>query len=345
MEHFVGLDVSQEQTAVCVVDGAGKILWQGRCASTPEAIAATVQAKAPSLVRLGFEAGPLSSWHWHTLRAQGLPVVCLETRHAKAALAAQGNKTDKTDAQGLAQIVRTGWYREVQVKSLQNHQRRALLTARAQLVRMRVDLANQIRGLLKPFGVIVGPGGGQGFAARVRDRAAGVPALKPVVEAVLTAWQGVSEQIAVLDRQVLAATRADSAVRHLMTVPGVGALTALAFVSAIGDPARFARSSSVGAYLGLAPRRYQSGEVDRSGRISTCGDPLVRTYLFEAAGMVLNRVTRSSALKAWGTRLVKRVGYKKATVAVARKLAVILHRMWTDGTPFRWSTEAAEATA
>jgi transposase len=341
MEQYVGLDVSQEQTSVCVIDGTGRIVWQGRCASTPEAIAATVRTRAPHATKIGLEAGPLSSWHWHTLHAMSLPVVCLDTRHAKAALAAQVNKTDKNDAFGLAQIVRTGWYREVQVKGFASHALRGLLTSRAQLVRTRVDLANQIRGVLKPFGVIVGKGGGRPFADRVQERGAEVPSLRPVIEALLAAWRCVSEQIDSLDRLILAKARKDEVVRRLMTVPGVGAITALAFVGTIGDPARFRRSSSTGAYLGLTPRRHQSGEVDRSGRISKCGDPLVRIYLFEAAGMLLTRVTRYSALKAWGTRLAKRAGRKKATVALARKLAVLLHRIWQDGSVFRWSKEAA----
>lgn len=159
----------------------------------------------------------------------------------------------------------------------------------------------------------------------------------------MTAWSRLIDQTAALDRLVLAAARKSKVVRRLMGVPGAGTLTALAFVSAIGDPSRFRRSSSVGAYFGLTPRRFQSGEVDRSGRISKCGDPLARTYLFDAAGMLLNRVPRWSALKAWGTRLAKRIGAKKATVALARRLAIVLHRMWTDGSEFHWSQEGAAA--
>src|SRR4051812_16995901 len=159
MEQYVGLDVSQEQTSVCVIDGGGKVIWEGKCASTPEAIAATIRTRAPEAVRIGLESGPLSAWHWHELRKPGLPVVCLDARHVKAALALQLNKSDRNDARGLAQIVRTGWYREVAVKSVDSHLVRSLLITRAQLVRMRVDLANQIRGVLKPFGLIAGKGG------------------------------------------------------------------------------------------------------------------------------------------------------------------------------------------
>jgi len=342
MEQFVGLDVSLAETSLCVVDSHGATLWQGKCGSSPEAIAATVRARAPKVARIGFESGPLSSWHWHELKKLGLPVICLDARHAKAALSLQLNKSDRNDALGLAQIVRTGWYREVAVKSLDSQLIRSLITTRAQLVRMRVDLGNQIRGVLKPFGLVAGKGSGQPFVDRVRTLVAGGP-LEDVAEALLSAWQAVGRQITVLSRRLILMARRDTAVRRLMTAPGVGTITALTFVSIIDDPGRFAKSRNVAAYLGLTPRRYQSGEVDRSGRISKCGDALMRAYLFEAAGIVLNRVSRWSALKAWGTRLIKKIGSKKATVAVARKLAVILHRMWRDTSTFRWASKEGRA--
>jgi transposase len=342
MNQYVGLDVSLEQTSICVVDEDGKALWQGKCASTPEMLVAVMRARAPQAARIGLESGPLSLWHWHALRQAGLPVVCLDARHAKAALSLQLNKSDRNDARGLAQIVRTGWYREVTVKSFGSQLIRSLLTTRAQLVRMRVDLANQIRGVLKPFGLMAGKGGGQAFADRVRRLVADGP-LQTVAEALLTAWQAIDSQVALLTRRLIGMARQNQAVKRLMTTPGVGALVALTYVSVIDQPERFARSSSGGAYLGLTPRRFQSGEEDYSGHISRCGDRLLRTYLFEAAGIILHRVSRWSALKAWGTRLAKRIGSKKATVAVARKLAVILHRLLRDGTEFRWSARQGHA--
>lgn len=333
----MGLDVSLELTSVCVVDSSGKTLWQGRCASTPEAIAATIRARAPEVVRVGLESGPLSAWHWHELRKLELPVVCLDARHAKAALALQLNKSDRNDARGLAQIVRTGWYREVAVKSWDSQLVRSLLSTRAQLVRMRVDLANQIRGVLKPFGLVAGRGGGQPFMNRVRALVADGP-LQELAEALIAAWQALDDQIRTLSRRLIALARQDQTVKRLMTAPGVGVLVALTYVSVIDDPKRFATSSSVGAYVGLTPRRFQSGEDDYTGHISKRGDALLRTYLFEAAGIILHRVAKGSSLKAWGIRLTKRIGDRKATVAVARKLASILHRMWTDGSDFHWST-------
>src|SRR3954452_3571212 len=226
---------------------------------------------APRAARIGLESGPLSLWHWHALKGAGLPVVCLDARHAKAALSLQLNKSDRNDARGLAQIVRTGWYREVVVKSFDRQLIRSLLTARAQLVRMRVDFANQIRGVLKPFGLLAGKGGGQAFADRVRRLVAHGP-LQTVAEALLAAWQAISSQVAILTRRLIDMARQDQAVKRLMTTPGVGTLVALTSVSVIDQPGRFAKSSSVGAYLGLTPRRFPSGEEDDTGHISRCGD-------------------------------------------------------------------------
>ena len=342
-QHYVGLDVSLETTSVCVLDEAGAVLWRGKVASTPEAIAAAVWARAPEVERIGLETGPLCTWHWHALRGMGLPVVCLDARHAKAALSLQLNKTDANDAYGLAQIVRTGWYREVAVKGLDDHRVRALLSSRAQLVDMRRDLGTKIRGLLKTFGRVVGKVGDKEYPARVRELAAGEAGLEEAVSALLAVRERLEQQIAALEDRILTLAKRSDACRRLTTIPGVGALTAVSFIAAIGDPTRFARSSTVGAYFGLTPRRHQSGEIDRVGKVSKCGDALTRTYLFEAAGVLLARVTRWSALKAWGTRLAKRVGGKKARVALARKLAVLMHRVWGDGTEFRWSKAAAAA--
>jgi transposase len=189
---------------------------------------------------------------------------------------------------------------------------------------------------------VAGKGGGRPFMDRVRSLVAGGP-LQEVAEALLAAWEAVSSQVAVLSRRLVAIARQDKAVKRLMTAPGVGVLVALAYVSVVDDPGRFARSSSVGAYVGLTPRRFQSGEEDHTGRISRCGDKLLRTYLFEAAGIILHRVAKWSPLKAWGVRLAKRIGAKKATVAVARKLSGILHRMWKDGSEFRWSAREERA--
>ncbi len=343
MDQYVGLDVSLKETFVCVVDACGEVVCEKSVGTTPETIAKFIDKRAPSAVRIGLESGLLSTWLWHGLRALGLPVVCLDARHAASALKMRINKTDRNDAAGLAQIVRTGWYREVEVKSLGCHEVRAVLLARSRLVASRRDLENQMRGLLKPFGLLVGKVRGKGFEGRLRELIADAPAMAEVIDALLLARRALCAQIARLDVRVRALAKAVAPCRRLMTVPGIGPITALAYVTAIDDPGRFRNGRSVGAYLGLTPRRYQSGEVDRAGRISKCGDGLVRTLLFEAAGVLLTRVQRMSPLKAWGLRLAKRIGAKKAKVAVARKLAVILHCMWTDGTEFWWTKEEATA--
>ena len=345
MEQFVGLDVSQKLTHICVVDQKGTIVWRGTCLSTPEDLASTVRAKAPEAVKIGLETGPLSTWHWHALQKMGLPIICIDAKHAKAALSMQINKTDKNDAEGLAQIMRTGWYREVGVKSFDNHKIRAVLGARAQMVGMQTDLKNQIRGLLKVFGTILQRDRHQSFEQQVIAASHGNGLLDVSVRSLLAALKTIREQVEQLDRLVLTQAKQDAMCRHLMSVPGVGVLTALAFMTAIEDPERFRKSRNVGAYLGLTPKRYQSGEIDRAGRISRCGDSLARTYLYEAANSLLTTCKKWSALKAWGMRVAKRRGLYKARVAVARKLAVIMHQMWTTGEEFRWSTEERIATA
>jgi transposase len=334
---YVGLDVSLEQTAICVLDDAGLMVWRGKCASEPQSITAVLCKHAPGAVRIGLETGLLSTWLFHELRKQELPVICIDARHAKAALSLRVNKTDTNDAHGIAQIVRVGWYREVVVKSMDNHTLRAMLSARAHLVAQSVTLANSIRGLLKVFGLVVRRAKGGRFEDLVRVAIADQPTtVVAIIEPLLAVLIATREQLAGYERIVRRRARTDEIARRLMTVPGVGTVVALAFVSTIEDPDRFKRSCSVGAYLGLTPRRYQSGDVDRTGRISRCGDGMLRSYLFEAANVLLRRSTRPCRLHSWGRALIERIGGRKAVVAVARKLAVLLHGMWRDGSEFRF---------
>ena len=343
MELYIGMDVSLKETSICVVDDSGEIVSEGTVISEPSAIAAFIKTKARNAKRIGLETGPTTTWLWHELRALGLPVICIDARHAKAALSLQINKSDRNDAVGLARIMQAGWYKEVQVKSLPCHEVRAVLNSRAQLVKITCDLENQIRGLLKNQGLVIGKAGGKVFRRRVEELVGAQGLLWQAVRPLLETRESVRRESAGLYRKLLSLARNDLDSRRAMTVPGVGPITALAFRSAIDEPTRFSRSRSVGAYFGLTPRRYASGEVDWNGRISKCGDAMVRTYLFEAAGVLLTRVPHWCKLKAWGHRLWKRIGFKKAKVAVARKLAVILHRMWRDGTDFIWSSKEVVA--
>ncbi len=279
MEHYVGLDVSQRITHICVIDTEAHIIWRGKCSSTPEAIADTVKTFAPKTERVGLETGPLSIWHYHGLKELGVPVICIDARHAHAALSMQINKTDKNDTHGIAEIMRMGWYREVSVKALDSQTVRAMLGVRFQLVGMRTNIINQMRGILKTYGIVLEPDFGkrhEDSIQKIGDEHHGV--LFDTLAVLLSVNQGLKQQIAILDQLLARFARSSSTCRLLMTIPGIGVLTAAAFVSAIGDPKRFPRSHLVGAYLGLTPRRHQSGDVDRNGRIAKCGDPLVRCY-------------------------------------------------------------------
>ena len=239
--------------------------------------------------------------------------------------------------------MQTGWFKQVRVKDLDSHAVRALLASRALLVKIKRDLENQVRGLLKNLGLVIGRATFNVFSARAGELIEDRPDLVAAIGPLLEGRKAIEQQVRDLDRKVLKLARDDVQVRRFMTAPGVGPITALCFKATIDDPTRFRRSRSVGAYVGLTTRRHASGEVDWSGRISKCGDAMLRTYLFEAANVLLTRVPKWSALKAWGMRLAKRNGLRKAKVAVARKLAVILHRMWIDGTEFNWSTEKSAA--
>jgi transposase len=343
MEYYIGLDVSLKQTSICVVDQSGVMVREGVVESDPEAIASFVRSKAPGTVRIGIETGPTTTWLWTELKRLGLPVICIDARHAKAVLKMQINKSDRNDAAGIARIMQTGWFKEVRVKDLDSHAVKALLASRALLVKIKRDLENQVRGLLKNLGLVIGRAKFDVFAVRAEGLVENRPELAAVIRPLLEARKAIEQQVDNLDRKVLKLARHDVQVRRFMTVPGVGPITALCFKATIDDPARFRRSRSVGAYIGLTTRRHASGEIDWSGRISKCGDAMMRMYLFEAAGVLLTRVPKWSGLKAWGAKLAKRNGLRKAKVAVARKLAVILHRMWIDGTEFNWSTKKAAA--
>ncbi|MBB5696455.1 IS110 family RNA-guided transposase [Muricoccus pecuniae] len=334
MMLYVGLDVSQKETEICIVDAEGRRTWRGKCPSRPDAIAEVLGQRAPGAIKVGMESGPLAIWLWHGLKALGVPIECLHARHVAAALSLQVNKTDTNDAHGIAQVVRSGWYRPVAVKSMQSCRVRAILAARRQLVEVRTGLYNQIRGLLKTFGVVLGAGTGGTFERAVDAECPDDPMVRDAIGALVCAWKAAGEQKVALERQLVRIARDQDVCRRLATVPGVGAITSLTFVTALDDPTRFRRSCDVGAYLGLTPKRYQSGEVDLAGRISKAGDRTARSLLFEAANALMTRVRKDCALRSWGLSLAKRIGSRKAKVAVARKLATILHRIWLDGTEF-----------
>jgi transposase len=343
MDHFAGLDVSVKETSVCIVDDTGKIVREVKVASEPEALLAVLKNPAYHFKRIGLEAGPLSQWLFSALAEAELPVVCVETRHMQAVLKAQINKTDRNDARGIAQMIRVGLYRPVHVKTLRSQKLRMLLTHRKLLQSKAIAIENDLRGTLRNFGLKVGVVGKVKFEARIKELVENLPDLAELVEPMLIVRRTLREQIVILHRRLLAIVRDDEVCRRLMTTPGVGPVVALTYRATVDVPARFRKSKSVGAVFGLTCSKYQSGEIDRSGRISRCGDEMMRVMLYEAAQVMLTRTTKWSWLKAWAMQIARRRGIKKAIVALARRLAVILHRIWVDGTEFRWTREQAVA--
>jgi transposase len=333
VEHYAGIDVSLELSSVCVVDAQGKIVKEAKVSSEPEALVSFFKGLGFPMKRIGLEAGPLSQWLHAGLVQARFETVLLETRHVKAALSAMTVKTDRKDARGIAQLLRMGWFRAVHAKSIGSQEVRALLVARKQLLGRLVDVELSIRGILRGFGLKVGPVTRNGFEARIRELVTGQATLERIATAMLSARAALKAEYEELHKAVLAIVREDVVCRRLMTVPSVGPLVAITYKSAMDDPSRIAKSKAAGALFGLTQ------EKDVTGGITRTGDEMVRTALYEAANVLLSRITRFSKLKRWGMDVAKRRGSKRAKVALARKIAVILHRMWVDGTTYRWGTE------
>lgn len=345
MQNYAGIDVSLEASHICVVDSGGAIVREAKVASEPYALIAWFAESSTPMTRIGLEAGPLSQWLFAAMRDAGLAVELLETRHIHDALRAMPVKTDRRDARGIAQMLRLGWFKPVHCKSIEAQEIRALLGTRKQLQSKRIDIEMTLRGILRGFGLKVGKISARDFGARVVALVSGHPVLELAAGALLQARTALDGACAAVEKRLNVMARGDERVRLLTTMPGVGALIGLTYVAAIDDPARFKSSRSVGAHFGLTQRKYQSGETDITGRISKCGDRDVRTALYEAAHVILTRPVKGSSLKSWGLRLAKRAGMKKAKVALARKLAVVLHRMLADKTEFNVAPLCAVAAA
>jgi transposase len=343
MDHFAGLDVSVKETSVCIVDDTGRLVREVKVASEPEALLPLLKNGAYHFKRIGLEAGPLSQWLFSALAEAGLPVICVETRQMRAVLKAQINKTDRNDARGIAQMMRAGLYRPVHVKTLRSQKLRMLLTHRKLLQAKAIAIENDLRATLRNFGLKVGIAGTMKFEARMQELVENQADLAVLVEPLLTVRRVLREQLSILHRRLLATVRDDEVCQRLMTIPGVGPVVALTYRVTVDVPARFRNSKAVGAVFGLTPSKHQSGESDRTGGISRCGDEMMRAMLYEAAQILLVRSTKWSWLKAWAMKIAKRRGLKKAIVALARRLAVIMHRIWIDGTEFHWTRVAAAA--
>ncbi len=291
MEQYIGLDVSLKDTFISVRQG-GKRVWRGKCRSDPELIAVTIRKHARDAQRVVFATGPLSLWFYHALTAEAVPAICIDARHAKAALDMAPNKTD---ADGLAHLSEVGFFREVRVKSFDSMLVCTLVAARHQILKMTIQMSNQIRSLL-----------------------ATNAGLERIVLPMLEAWLAIRARVAERDKQLITSGRASEQCQLLMSIPGIGVVTASSFIAAIEDPANFARSRSVVAWTGLTTRRHQSGEVDYAGHISRRGDNYLGGQLYETAMVIFTRTSADSTLRIWGLKLRERVGFKRAAVAVAR---------------------------
>ena len=335
MDHYAGIDVSLECSSVCVVDGSGKIAREGKVATQPEALIGYFDWLGVTVVRIGLEAGPLSQWLYAAMQQAGLAVELLETRHVRDAFKAMPVKSDRNDARGIAQLMRLGWFRPVHCKSLGAQELRAVLTARKLVQSKLHDIENSLRGILRGFGLKVGHTTARSFAGRIRELVAGQANLEVVAQALLAVHAVLLREFNGFEKQVRLMARAHDRAKLLMTTPAVGPIVALTYACAIDDPARFKSSKQTGAHFGLTPKKYQSGNTDITGRISKIGDAAVREALYQAAHVMLTKPLKGcSQLKSWAMRIARRAGMRKAKVALARKLAVIMHRMLADAKPF-----------
>lgn len=335
MNKYVGFDVSKEATTFCVIDEAGATVARGQVASTPQALAAALGRFAPQARRVVLETGTMAHWLARGLAHHSVTAEIVDAREAHAIMKLRPNKSDVGDAHLLAQIARAGLCRPVAIKSETAQHIQIVLKARHHLVQSRRALANTMRGLLRSMGIVLAAGAAR-LARRVHTALADHPSLRLAILPLLDALDGLEKQIARLDAIVAAQAGKEPAARLLMSAPGVGPVIALAYLAVIDDPNRFVRSRAVGPYLGLTARRYQSGDTDYNGRISKHGNTMLRSLAYEAASCLMTRVRRAHPLKDWARRIKKRSGHKKACVALARKLMIVLHAMLRANQPFRW---------
>lgn len=340
MQYFTGLDVSMKETSICIVDEKGKVAFE-RCVETqPLDIYQALKSAELPIEIIGVESGSLSHWLVNQLLDLNLPVVCVDSRQMGVLLSLKINKTDKNDAKVIANAMRTSNFQEVKLKSQEAVEISTLLTARATLIQQRTAIKNTVRGIIKLFGIRLKSGGSKSFVAATRAAIEKLCAsTQEGVEALLTTFEMLENKILPLEKSLIAIAKADEDVQLLMTIPGVGVLTALSYKIAVGDPTRFQQSRQVGAYLGMTPRQYSSGEIEIQGRISKCGSKSTRALLVNAANTILTRAKKWSKLKAWGLKLMRKKGKAKAEVAVGRKLSVIMHRMLITREPFRATIE------
>ena len=344
MSHYVGLDVSVKSVSICIVDAGGVVLARGETTSDPDEIAAFIEEHAANPERVVHESGILAIWLTRELEKRGLPIICIDARLAHKALSGRINKSDLGDAEGLAHLARTGWFSQVHIRSEASERVRVLIGTRERLIRMRKDLEAHVRGVLKVFGICMGTVGRAEMRQKFRDQLGDAGrtdlAISLMADMFIPIHKALCAATEAMDDELKAIAWDSDLARRLMTVPGIGPVIALSFIATLDDARRFRRARDVGAFLGLTPRRHQSGDVDWSGRISKCGDRDLRRLLYSAATTLITQVRKPSPLRAWALRLQERKGFKKAAVAASRKLSVVMMCIWRDGTVFEPTREA-----
>ena len=344
MKYYAGLDVSLKEISICIVDDDGKIVAQGSAPCDAEGVQGWFKARSLAPERIVHESGPLSIWLQRGLTRLTLPATCIDARKAHKSLSARPNKSDAADAEGLAQLARTGWFTPVHIRSEEADLLRSLIGARERLIRLRKELEGHIRGILKTFGIrmtgVTHTRQRQAFRDQLAAAGERDPVLRMIADSFVLAHATLCQAAADLDNTVKAKAKHHPVARRLMSIPGVGPVVSLSFIALIDEPGRFSKAQDVGAFLGLTPKRHQSGEVDWSGRVSKCGDHAMRHLLFEAASSLINRVRCFSPLKSWAVRLAAKRGFRKAAVAAARKIAVLMLTLWKKDTDFKWTKEA-----
>jgi len=344
MKHYVGLDVSMKKTSVCIVNEQGKIVHESEVKTDPHTLADAIEKTGLKVELVGFESGSLGHYLTQGFKERALPAVCMDARKMSAILSIRVNKTDKNDARGIADALRTGMFTRVHEKPQEAINRGAVLSMRRCLVKQRTDIKNHIRGILKTYGIRLGAVGPTKFSDAVKRRIEEQdPLVRQTMEEMLEVFDMLTRKITRFDQQLLEIAHQDKDVRLLMTTQGIGPITALTYKAEIFDPSRFPNSRTVGAYLGMTPTQYSSGEMQKQGRISKCGSMELRSLLTEAGVVVLTRSQKWSKLKAWGLKLMRKKGLKKASLAVGRKLAVIMHRMLLEQKEFIWGESPAKA--
>ena len=344
MKRYAGLDISNIDTSICIVDQDGNIVKEAKVSSDPMAIDAYLKKTKMTFERIGLEAGALSHWLVNGLRAKGWPVVCIDPRFMSAILSTNINKTDRNDARAIANAIRCKNYREVHIKSIESVQTNCLLTARKMLVHQKMQLCGTIRGILKTFGIKLASGrkcirstikaamSDEEYAPNEYTLSAHVD--WSVIETLIVCVEKLEEQLTVLEHKLEALAHNDKVVQRLLTHPGVGIVTAVSFKAEIDDPTRFKKSRSVGAYLGMTPRQFSSGETIKQGRVSKHGSSEVRSLLHEAGVVLITRTKEKSKLKTWGLKKKQKMKTQKTGMAVGRRIAINLHQMWLKDMDF-----------